>query len=76
MAFADSVSRVDEACLRVFGREVLYLPEAGGSAAVLAPPRPLLELKCPSCLAEHTMFHVKNALLRLQSPDGPDRTLT
>ena len=36
MAFADQVSRVDEACLRVFGRDVLYLPEAGGQAAIRA----------------------------------------
>ena len=34
MAFADSVRRVDEACLRVFGGEVLYLPAAGGQAEV------------------------------------------
>lgn len=43
MAFADSVSRVDEACLRVFGREVLYLPEAGGQAAVRAVFQPARE---------------------------------
>ncbi len=43
MAFADSVSRVDEACLRVFGREVLYLPEAGGQALVRAVFQPALE---------------------------------
>ncbi len=29
MAFADSVARVDEACLRAFGREVTYTPQAG-----------------------------------------------
>ncbi|MCW5976704.1 MAG: hypothetical protein KIT09_01440 [Bryobacteraceae bacterium] len=43
MAFADSVSRVDEACLRVFGREVLYLPEAGGQAVVRAVSQPARE---------------------------------
>lgn len=43
MAFADSVSRVDEACLRVFGREVLYLPEAGVQAAVRAVFQPARE---------------------------------
>jgi hypothetical protein len=43
MAFADSVSRVDEACLRVFGREVLYLPEAGGQAAIHAVFQPARE---------------------------------
>jgi hypothetical protein len=43
MAFADSVSRVDEACLRVFGREVLYLPEAGGQAVVRAMFQPARE---------------------------------
>ncbi len=43
MAFADSVSRVDEACLRVFGREVLYLPEAGGQAVVRAMFQPTRE---------------------------------
>ncbi|MGQ9686627.1 MAG: head-tail joining protein [Thiobacillaceae bacterium] len=31
MAFTDSVSRMDEACLRVFGREIIYLPETGGA---------------------------------------------
>jgi hypothetical protein len=36
MAFAGQVSRMDEACLRVFGREVTYLPEAGGAAAIRA----------------------------------------
>jgi hypothetical protein len=36
MTFADPVSRVDEACLRVFGREVTYLPEAGGQATIRA----------------------------------------
>jgi hypothetical protein len=43
MAFADSVSRVDETCLRVFGREVLYLPEAGGQAVVRAVFQPARE---------------------------------
>jgi hypothetical protein len=43
MAFGDSVSRVDEACLRVFGREVLYLPESGGQAAVHAVFQPARE---------------------------------
>ena len=43
MAFADSVSRMDEACLRVFGREVTYLPEAGGQAAVRAVFQPARE---------------------------------
>jgi len=43
MAFADSVSRVDEACLRVFGREVLYLPEAGGEVTVRAVFQPARE---------------------------------
>jgi hypothetical protein len=36
MAFADQVSRMDEACLRVFGRDVVYLPEGGGQATVRA----------------------------------------
>ncbi|MEB2364203.1 MAG: hypothetical protein OZ929_22945 [Bryobacterales bacterium] len=43
MAFADSVSRLDEACLRAFGREVLYLPEAGGQAAIRAVFQPARE---------------------------------
>jgi hypothetical protein len=34
MSFSDFVSRMDEACLRVFGREVTYLPEAGGQATL------------------------------------------
>ncbi len=43
MAFADPVSRVDEACLRIFGREVTYLPEAGGQAAIRAVFQPARE---------------------------------
>jgi len=43
MAFADQVSRVDEACLRVFGREVTYLPEAGGQALIRAVFQPARE---------------------------------
>jgi len=43
MAFADSVSRMDEACLRVFGREVTYLPGAGGQATVRAVFQPARE---------------------------------
>ena len=36
MAFNGAVSRMDEACLRVFGRDVTYLPQAGGQATVRA----------------------------------------
>ncbi|MCC6366846.1 MAG: hypothetical protein IT165_25270 [Bryobacterales bacterium] len=36
MAFTDSVGRVDDACLRTFGRDVAYTPEAGGPATVRA----------------------------------------
>ena len=43
MPFADSVSRMDEACLRVFGREVIYLPEAGGQATLRAVFQPTRE---------------------------------
>jgi hypothetical protein len=43
MTFPDAVSRVDEACLRVFGREVTYLPEAGGQASVRAVFQPARE---------------------------------
>ncbi len=43
MAFTVRVSRMDEACLRVFGREVLYLPEVGGQAAVQAVFQPARE---------------------------------
>jgi hypothetical protein len=43
MAFADQVSRVDEACLRAFGREVAYLPEAGGQGFVRAVFQPARE---------------------------------
>jgi len=43
MVFVDSVSRVDEACLRVFGREVTYLPEAGGVASIRAVFQPARE---------------------------------
>ena len=43
MAFADSVSWMDKACLRVFGRDVTYLPEAGGQATVRAVFQPAQE---------------------------------
>jgi hypothetical protein len=43
MSFADSVGRADEACLRVFGREVTYLPEAGGQATIRAVFQPARE---------------------------------
>ncbi|MCC6389140.1 MAG: hypothetical protein IT167_00960 [Bryobacterales bacterium] len=43
MPFADSVGRMDEACLRVFGRDVIYLPEAGGQATVRAVFQPARE---------------------------------
>jgi hypothetical protein len=45
MAFADSVIRVDGACLRVFGREVTYLPEIGGQAAIRAVFQPAREVE-------------------------------
>lgn len=34
MPFPESTARLDAACLRVFGREITYLPEAGGQAAI------------------------------------------
>lgn len=40
MPFADSVSRMDDACLRVFGKEITYLPEAGGQATLRAVFQP------------------------------------
>jgi hypothetical protein len=43
MTFAGQVSRMDEACLRVFGREVTYLPEAGGVASIRAVFQPARE---------------------------------
>jgi hypothetical protein len=43
MTFAESVSRMDEACLRVFGQEVTYLPEAGGVASIRAVFQPARE---------------------------------
>jgi hypothetical protein len=43
MAFTDSVNRMDEACLRVFGREVTYLPETGGEASIRAVFQPARE---------------------------------
>jgi hypothetical protein len=43
MPFADPVSRVDEARLRVFGREVTYVPEAGGQTTIRAVFQPARE---------------------------------
>ena len=43
MAFPDSISRMDEACLRVFGRDVIYLPEAGAEASIRAIFQPARE---------------------------------
>lgn len=34
MAFADSVGRLNEACLRTFGREVTYTPQVDASFTV------------------------------------------
>ena len=34
MTFADSTARMNEACLRVFGSDVIYRPQAGGQASV------------------------------------------
>lgn len=34
MSFAQSTSRMDEACLRVFGKDVTYLPQAGGQITI------------------------------------------
>jgi hypothetical protein len=34
MIFAESTARMDEACLRVFGKDVTYLPQAGGQATI------------------------------------------
>ena len=34
MPFGGSIARLDAACLRVFGREITYLPEAGGQAVI------------------------------------------
>ena len=36
MAFSGAIGRMDEACLRAFGREVTYLPQSGGQATVRA----------------------------------------
>lgn len=43
MAFLDHVSRMDAACLLVFGREVIYLPETGGQATIRAVFQPTRE---------------------------------
>jgi hypothetical protein len=43
MAFADSIGRVDEACLRAFGRDVDYLPGAGGEVSLRAVFQPARE---------------------------------
>jgi hypothetical protein len=43
MAFTDQVRRMDEACLRAFGRVVAYLPEAGGQAVIRAVFQPARE---------------------------------
>ncbi len=43
MAFNGAVGRMDEACLRVFGRDVMYLPQAGGQATVRAVFQPARE---------------------------------
>jgi hypothetical protein len=36
MAFTDAIGRMDEACLRAFGRDVTYLPQSGGQTTVRA----------------------------------------
>ena len=34
MSFADSTARMNEACLRVFGSDVIYRPQAGGQVSI------------------------------------------
>lgn len=36
MAYSDQVAAVDAACLRAFGRDVIYRPSGGGQAAIRA----------------------------------------
>jgi hypothetical protein len=43
MAFNGAVGRMDEACLRAFGRDVTFLPQAGGQATVRAVFQPARE---------------------------------
>jgi hypothetical protein len=43
MAFNGAIGRMDEACLRVFGRDVTFLPQAGGQATVRAVFQPARE---------------------------------
>jgi len=64
----ESVSRLDEACLRVFGRDVVYLPEAGGQAAIRAVFQPVRETEDASPGVYAVLF-VRLADL----PDAPVR---
>jgi len=34
MSFAESTARMNEACLRVFGSDVVYRPQTGGQASI------------------------------------------
>lgn len=34
MSFAESTARMNEACLRVFGSDAVYRPQAGGQASI------------------------------------------
>jgi hypothetical protein len=43
MNFGDAVKRTDEACLRVFGQDVTYLPQSGGQASIRAIFQPTRE---------------------------------
>jgi hypothetical protein len=43
MNFGDAVKRTDEACLRVFGQDVTYLPQSGGQASIRAIFQPIRE---------------------------------
>jgi hypothetical protein len=68
MDFADSIARMDAACLRVFGREVTYLPEAGGQATVHAVFQPTREAE-ESSVGVYAVLFVRPAEL----PSAPQR---
>lgn len=68
MDFAHSVARMDAACLRVFGREVTYLPEAGEQATVRAVFQPTREAE-ESAVGVYAVLFVRPADL----PSAPKR---
>ena len=71
MDFADSIARMDAACLRVFGREVTYLSEAGGQATIRAVFQPTREAE-ESAVGIYAVLFLRPAVLQTTPQRGDE----